>query len=133
MILRVADNYTTQWVIGSQFVRLEPSKISLPRTHAPVQTPSTNMNDQGLAAEAIASLADKVDGDERKGQGSTRPVAGVVAIAGTRTLNTSTQSKEDPKMPRRKYKKRVKEPAHKFAVQPRVIQVVHKPKRYVNQ
>lgn len=87
------------------------------------------MNDEDAAAEAIASLTSSNDGD---GEGRlSKPDVG--AVESTEVLSTGSTGDNAKGSSRRKYKKRVKDPEHKFPVQPRVIQVIHKPKRYVNQ
>jgi hypothetical protein len=46
---------------------------------------------------------------------------------------TSTTAESTAKKPRKKYRARVKDPVHNYPVPPRLINVVHKPKSYVNQ
>jgi hypothetical protein len=84
------------------------------------------MNDEDAAAEAIASLT-STNSNDGDGEGLSKPNVG--AVEPTEAFSSGTKKGAS----RRKYKKREKDPEHKFAVQPRVIQVVHKPKRYVNQ
>jgi hypothetical protein len=87
------------------------------------------MNDEDAAAEAIASLTSSNDGDGEGGLSKSDAV--VVDVEPAEALSTGIDNAKGST--RRKYKKRVKDPEHNFPVQPRVIQVVHKPKRYVNQ
>jgi hypothetical protein len=96
-------------------------------------------NDEDTAAEAIASLTstNSNDGEDKdETTSNTKPSVGA-AVESTDALSTGTSTGDNAAAKgaaaRRKYKKRVKDPDHKFPVQPRVIQVVHKPKRYVNQ
>jgi hypothetical protein len=92
------------------------------------------MKDEDLVAEAMASLSNKVvDGEELDGGSTNKRDARAVEATEATISTTVTAETNEGSSRKKKYKKRVKDPVHKFPVQPRIIQVLHKPKSYVNQ
>jgi hypothetical protein len=89
------------------------------------------MKDEDLVAEAMAGFASRGDGEKHKRGCRNKGAAG--AVAAWETALVAPAEKKDATRSRKKYKKRVKDPEHKFPVQPRIIQVFHKPKSCVNQ